>query len=94
MMITVNLWGNGARKFGLDTVRVRVDPVWGASASVVRSLERRTGLVCCAGPRSEGTALDRHGDPESRHHVCTLGRPVRGGGYCPEGEFWFSIPCA
>ncbi len=83
------VWGVGAKKLRLeDGYAMREDYQAGIDA-VARSLERRTGLVCCAGPRDEG--IEKGKDPR-RHYSLTLGRPVRGGGYCPEGEVWFGIP--
>lgn len=88
--ISVNTWG----KRGLGCISVRVadtdiEPI----DAVRRSVERRTGLRVC-GCRSDGTALDRKGQPESRHYQMTLGLPCRTGGYSVEGEIWAAIPVA
>lgn len=80
-------WGTGAPGDGYAIER----DAEGAVRAVVRSLERRTGLSVCAGPRSEGTALEQ-GEPSENHYAVTLGRPCRGGGWTPEAEVWFSIP--
>jgi len=64
--------------------------------AVCRSIERRTGYVVC-GCRGDGTALDRAGQPESRHYELTLGTRLSrrsGGGYSVEGICWVAVPCA
>ena len=87
--ITVSTWG----KMGIGKIRVRRD-VCGFDVDAVRkSIERRTGLSFCGGPRHDGTSLDGRGQPESRHYQGTLGRHLRTGGYSVEGELWFAIPC-
>lgn len=81
---TIVLWGKGLDAVGLPReITVRGD--------VTTSLERRTGLVICGGPRSEGVALNA-GKPSARHYACTLGSPCRGGGWTPRAEVWWSEP--
>ena len=82
-------WGRGPGS-GLDAVAV-AESYESHIAAVVRSLERRTGLVCCGGPKGEGTALHK-GKPEAHHYCVTLGSPCRGGGYTPRAEIWIAIP--
>ncbi len=59
--------------------------------AVARSIERRTGLVWCGGPRSDGSAVER-GRVTAHHYAGTLGSPCDGGGWTPRAELWFSIP--
>ena len=81
---TITLWGAQLDRVGLPgSIQVRGD--------VTRSLERRTGLTICGGPRDEGVSLSR-GRPTSHHYACTLGRPARGGGYTPLAEVWWAEP--
>lgn len=63
-------------------------PYESASEAVARSIARRTGLVWCGGPRSDGIADGGAGDA---HFVGTLGSPAHGGGWTPRMEVWFSI---
>lgn len=83
-------WGLGLDKIDLPAYAMRQDYESKIEA-VVRACERSSGLVCCAGPRNEGTALER-GQPYEYHHAFTLGRPVCGGGFSPEAEVWIAIP--
>lgn len=83
-------WGNRVDRITLPAYAMRQDYETDLEA-VVRACERASRLVCCAGPRNEGTALNR-GEPKAHHYAFTLGRPARGGGYSPEAEIWVSIP--
>lgn len=53
--------------------------------AVMRSIERRTGLVWCSRVRSDGSYGDEY------HYVGTLGRACSGGGFTPSVQVWFSI---
>lgn len=53
--------------------------------AVMRSIERRTGLVWCSRVRSDGGYGDEY------HYVGTLGRACSGGGFTPSVQVWFSI---
>jgi len=79
--ITVSTWG----KMGLGEIRVRVDEYASESQSAARSIERRTGLEFCGGPRHDGTSQG------SCHYHGTLGEHLRTGGYSVVGEIWFAI---
>ncbi len=90
--VPFRLWG-AVERLGLD-------PAFGSALAqdyesgidaVTRSLERRTGLKCCAGPCDEGSVQER-GVVVAKHYALTLGRPLRSGGYTPEGKLWISIP--
>jgi hypothetical protein len=88
--IKISTWG----KMGLGTITVRVpsDGYTTECQAIASSIERRTGLSFCGGPRNEGASMDSHGRPESTHYQGTLGRPCRTGGYSVEGEIWFAVP--
>ena len=88
-LVAFTLWG-AASKLGLSGGKVRVAAGQSAIARVVARLERDSGLVCCGGPRSEGTALER-GRPVADHWAVTLGQRCHGGGFTPEGEVWIAI---
>jgi hypothetical protein len=81
-------WGSAAPQDGYVLVTDGDNDVVG---KVVAKIMRDSRLVCCAGPRSDGTRLER-GEPVEHHYQITLGKPCPGGGWTPEGEVWFSIP--
>lgn len=89
--VNFSAWGRHLDRITLPAYAVRQEFETDVEA-VVRACQRASGLFCCAGPRDEGTALDRRGKPEANHYAFTLGRPVRGGGYSLEAEVWVSIP--
>lgn len=82
-MKTISTWGRGS----VGDIRVRDASL----ENILRRLERETGLKVCSRPCSQGIALER-GKPSAAHYSVTLGRPVKGGGYSPEAEIWFSVP--
>lgn len=109
MRVSYHVWGSGATKLGLtDSYAMframkpgltdsdaRLSSFSGSKLSaVLSSLERRTGLLCCAGPKDEGMELS-HNRPVARHYCCTLGRPMRlngrPDGYSVVAQVWFSI---
>ena len=53
--------------------------------AVMRSIERRTGLVWCFSVRSDGSYENDY------HFVGMLARPCSEGGFRPEVQVWFSI---
>jgi hypothetical protein len=83
--ILIQTWG----PLGLGTIRVRPGNL-DADKAAVRSIERRTGMVCIT-RRHEGNGLDRAGKILSTHWHVTMGNPALGGGYCVGGELWFKI---
>lgn len=100
-MITATTWGNRLPESIRGTLRVRVDGHEQPINAVVASIERRTGLTCCAGPCSQGTRLEK-GQPCEDHYSLTLGRPInrrrlRDGrtthdGFSPVCEIWCAVP--
>lgn len=81
-------WGRGdVPRGGYAVARDGEDAV----EAVIRSMERKSRLQRCGGPRGEGTAVHR-GVPTARHYAVTLGTPCRGGGWTPRAEVWFAIP--
>ena len=81
-------YGSGHRgEMGLGQIRVRRDE-WGFQMDAVRrSIERRTGLKFCGGPRYHG------GDASGSHYSGTLGRHLgAGNGFSVVGEIWFCVP--
>mgnify|MGYP005817141579 CR=1 FL=1 len=86
-------WGSGQVADGYALQRQDSDGCWLESRSdaVARSIARRTGLVWCCGPRSDGTSL-WEGQPDAHHYVGTLGRRCSGGGFTPMTEVYFSVP--
>lgn len=90
--VEVRTWGRS----GLGNFSVRVDDETSAVEAARRSIARRSGLEI-ATCRSDGTALDKRGEPESHHYHVTLGAPVpreQGGGWSVKGELWFAIPAS
>lgn len=83
-------WGNKVNQLNLPAYAVGKEYETKLEA-VVRACERKSGLVCCAGPRSEGTALEK-GKPYANHYAFTLGYPAYGGGFNPVAQVWISIP--
>jgi hypothetical protein len=58
-----------------DSFVVRCAEGESPDAAIARSIERRTSLSVCGGPRADGQGW-----------AMTLGRPVAGGGYSPVAE--------
>jgi hypothetical protein len=91
MRVYYSIWGIGAYRLGLTASYAIMGPAdMTRAAAVIRSLERRTGLVCC-GSHNDGTDLGSRGQPVARHYRLTLGRRAPGGGYIPAAEIWFKI---
>lgn len=88
--IYFDAWGRG--DFEVPAYAVQTDDGYSTPLSaVVGALARKNRMECCGGPQSQGTALDRHGNPDANHYSLTLGRPCPGGGYTPVYEIWVSI---
>lgn len=87
--IAYSVWG-AATKLGLSDSYAMSDGVSPDIDRVVASLERRSGLACCAGPRDDGTAL-LHGRPVAYHYTIMLGSPCPGGGWTPRGQVWIAL---
>ena len=88
--ITFTAWGNGLDKIYVPSWATGDDCDYGVEA-VVKAFERKNGLSCCAGPRDEGSVMER-GVCVARHYAFTLGQHLRSGGYSPRAEVWISIP--
>ena len=92
--IHFSTWGKGTRDLEMPAYAMADQYEIDTTASrVADAIARKNGLQVVT-LRSDGTALDRKGRPESRHYQTTLGRPCRGGGWTPVAELWFSIPAA
>jgi len=88
--VSFTTWGRRAR--GLSFAQYAVAQDYEAKIeAVVRSIQRTTGLVCCAGPRYDGMTLEK-GKRCAIHYQITLGTPCRGGGFTPKAKVWISIP--
>ncbi len=85
--VSFQSWGSAAP--GNGYILLDIEGHESVSDVIARSIERRTGLQWCGGPRSDGRAVSA-GETESYHFTGTLGRPCPGGGWTPEGECWFS----
>lgn len=88
--VNFSAWGNRVDRINLPAYAMRGEYETDLEA-VVRACQRSSGLVCCAGPRNEGTSLSG-GQPHENHYAFTLGRSVTGGGFSPRAEVWISIP--
>ena len=78
--ITLDSWGT----LGIGTIRVRVTETRSVREAAAARLAREHGLSVCGGPR-----LDHVRNGVGVYCV-TLGERVRGGGYRPRGEVWFT----
>jgi len=88
--ILFETWGVGHTKLQIPAYAMAND-IEAKSARVAQSIARANGLLVIT-VRSDGTALDNKGRPESNHFQTTLGVPCRGGGFTPKAQLWFSIP--
>lgn len=90
--IEISTWGRIPEymRAALEGYALRDDGFESSYEAVARSICRRTGLVWCGGPRSEGSACGG-GRVTSHHYAGTLGSRCYGGGWTPEAEVWFSI---
>ena len=80
-------WGRAAPGDGY--VLYDADRHLSIAEAIASSIERRTGLVWCGGPRSDGQSFGS--EPVALHFTGTLGRPCPGGGYTPQGDCWYSF---
>lgn len=88
--ITVSTWGRTKVFEPLGSIKVRISTDdESALHAVVRSIERRTGLVAIT-TKSEGWEV-MGGQAVSHHWVATLGTTLPSGGWMPEREIWFAI---
>ena len=88
--VNFQAWGRKVNDLRLPAYAMRHEYESRADA-VVRAICRSTRLWVCAGPRSEGSALEK-GKVTAHLFAMTLGTPCRGGGYSPVAEVWFSLP--
>ncbi len=89
--IYFSAWGRQTHRWEAPVYAYLTDEDLSASDAVARAIARKSGLQV-ATLRPDGTALDRHGDPESHHYQMTLATPCPGGGWTPQAEVWFAIP--
>lgn len=60
-------------------------------AAIKRAITNATGYGIVSS-RSDGTALDARGQPESHHYELTLGHPCKSGGSQVAGRVWVAVP--
>lgn len=89
--IYFSAWGADLKKLNLPSYAIMTDNDFSRIEAVSRAIARKNNLHICAGPRSEGTALE-NGKAYENHFAFTLGQPVSSGGYTPVAEVWVSIP--